>query len=39
MDDNEIREVNMVWFNHAFLWLKSRNNTKQQEEMQQEEIH
>jgi len=24
----------MVWFNHAFLWLKSRNNTKQQEEIQ-----
>ena len=24
----------MVWFNHAFLWLKSRNNTKQQEEVQ-----
>jgi len=23
----------MVWF-HAFLWLKSRNNTKQQEEIQ-----
>jgi len=24
----------MVWFNHAFLWLNSRNNTKQQEEIQ-----
>jgi len=24
----------MVWFNHAFLWLKSRNNTKQQEDIQ-----
>jgi len=29
---NEIH--GMVWFNHAFLWLKSRNNTKQQEEIQ-----
>jgi len=24
----------IVWFNHAFMWLKSRNNTKQQEEIQ-----
>jgi len=24
----------MVWFNRAILWLKSRNNTKQKEEIQ-----
>jgi len=31
---NEASKLVMVWLNHVFSWLKPRNNTKQQEEIQ-----